>query len=134
MAFLRRYWSLRTNFFWEMKLKNKIENVFHIKGQSTWTTVCPLRYYLQKKANFLYYRYPRKLQNLDPISIFFYLYNFEIKEKFFHYRLSHKILLGSTVFFVFLFIFSKVTAKKLQFCLRFWPKTAKNWYNWFSIK
>ena len=69
---LRRYWSLRAKiFFLGMKLKNKIENVFHFKWQSTWTTWCPLRYYSQKNPIFLFHRWPRKLQNLDPISFFF---------------------------------------------------------------
>ena len=61
-----------------MKLENKIENVFHIKLQSTWIIVCPLRYYSQEKPIFLYYEYPRKLQNLDPNSIFFPVYNIKI--------------------------------------------------------
>ena len=35
-----------------MKLQNKKENVFHIKFQSTWITVCPLRYCSQKNKIF----------------------------------------------------------------------------------
>ena len=78
----------------------------------------PFRILFTKNPNFLYYRYLRKLQNMDPISIFFRLLNIEILKIFFHYRVSHKILLGSTIFFVFSFIFSKVIAKKLHFSLR----------------
>ena len=87
--------------------------------------MCPLGYFSQKNPNFLYYRYLRKLQNMDPISIFFSTikhWNFEI---FFHHRVSHKILLGFMIVFVFFFIFSKVIAKKLHFSQRFCPKQPK---------
>ena len=108
-----------------MKLKNKIENVFNIKGQSTWTTVCPLRYYSQKKTNFLYYRYPRKLQNLDPNSIFFSSINHENFKSFFSPSCFSQNFIRFYDRFRFFLHFFKSYSQKTTFFSTFLPKNSQ---------
>lgn len=61
------------NFFFGMKLKNKIENVIYFKWQSTWTTMCPLRYYSQKIQIFRIIDTSENCRIWTPFHFFFRL-------------------------------------------------------------